>query len=89
MQPKTKRDSLVLMKPQRLDMRGRACPAPIVELMRAMRALSEGESLEVIADDRAFPADVAAWCKKTQNTLISLDKKPEGHIAVVKKGAGG
>jgi TusA-related sulfurtransferase len=85
----TSRDSLFLMKAQRLDMRGRACPAPIVELMRAMRALAEGESLEVIADDRAFPADVSAWCKKTSNTLISLDKRPEGHVAIVKKGAGG
>lgn len=76
------------MKGERLDMRGRACPAPIVELMRAMRGLREGESLEVIADDRAFPADVSAWCKKTHNTLVRLDKSPEGHVAVVKKGNG-
>jgi TusA-related sulfurtransferase len=69
-----------------LDVRGRACPAPIVELMRAIRGMREGETLEVIADDRAFPADVTAWCKKTQNALISIDSRDDAHIAIIRKG---
>ncbi|MCK6590117.1 MAG: sulfurtransferase TusA family protein [Polyangiaceae bacterium] len=70
-----------------LDMRGRACPAPIVELMRTIRAVDDGETIEVLADDRAFPADVAAWCRKTNNTLISLDRRSDAHVAVIKKGS--
>lgn len=70
-----------------LDMRGRACPAPIVELMRAIRAVGEGETIEVLADDRAFPADVAAWCRKTNNTLVRMDRRPDAHVAVIKKGS--
>lgn len=68
-------------------MRGRACPAPIVELMRTIRAVDDGETIEVLADDRAFPADVAAWCRKTNNTLISLDRRSDAHVAVIKKGS--
>ena len=67
-------------------MRGRACPAPIVELMRAIRGVNDGDSVEILADDRAFPADVAAWCRKTNNTLVSLNTRADAHVAVVRKG---
>ena len=67
-------------------MRGRACPAPIVELMRAIRAMSDGDTVEVIADDRAFPADVTAWCKKTNNALVSLETRADAHVARIRKG---
>lgn len=69
-----------------LDMRGRACPAPIVELMRAVRGMRDGEVIEVLADDRAFPADVAAWCRKTRNALISIETREQLHVAHVQKG---
>ena len=67
-------------------MRGRACPAPIVELMRAVRGMVDGDTVEVLADDRAFPADVTAWCRKTQNILIRIESKGETHLAIVQKG---
>jgi TusA-related sulfurtransferase len=63
-------------------MRGRSCPTPIVELMRTVRELDPDETVEVTADDKAFPADVKAWCQKTGNTLVSLV-----YVAVVKKSA--
>jgi TusA-related sulfurtransferase len=74
------------MGTRQLDMRGRACPAPIVELMRTVRGMHEGDTVEIVADDRAFPADVAAWCRKTHNVLISLSTQQETHVAVVQKG---
>jgi len=72
---------------KKLDVRGRACPVPIVELMREMRTLAVGETVEIIADDRAFPADVTAWCKKTENALLQLRTDGDAHIAVVRKAA--
>jgi tRNA 2-thiouridine synthesizing protein A len=68
-----------------LDARGRACPMPIVELMRVVSKMAAGEAVEITADDRAFPADVAAWCKKTGNTLVSLSENHSVHVAVVRK----
>lgn len=70
---------------RRLDVRGRACPVPIVELMRVVRALNDGETVEVVADDRAFPADVAAWCAKTGHKLVVLDSPAGAHRAIVRK----
>ena len=37
------------------------------------------------ADDRAFPGDVRAWCKKTGHELVSLDNKPGFYEAVIEK----
>jgi TusA-related sulfurtransferase len=70
-----------------LDMRGRACPAPIVELMRTIRAVGDGDTIEILADDRAFPADVQAWCRKTNNTLVSMSRRADAHVAIIKKGS--
>ena len=66
---------------------------PIVELMRVIKEMSSGDEVELLADDRAFPADVRAWCHKTQNTLIELkeDRATDStgekttHVARVRK----
>jgi len=68
-----------------LDARGRACPIPIVELMKAMRGCSPGDQVELKANDRAFPVDVAAWCKKTGHSLLSLEVRGAEYVAVVRK----
>jgi TusA-related sulfurtransferase len=68
-----------------IDVRGRACPMPIVELMRAMKTLNVGEEVLVLADDAAFPADVRAWCKQTGNTLVDLVDADGAHEARVRK----
>jgi tRNA 2-thiouridine synthesizing protein A len=53
--------------------------------MRVIKTLEGGDEVEVVADDRAFPADVEAWCKKTGNSLISLTQDDAGHVARVRK----
>ncbi len=58
-----------------VDARGKSCPMPIVLMAKAIRDVNVGDALLVQADDRAFPKDVEAWCKKTGNTLVSLAEK--------------
>jgi tRNA 2-thiouridine synthesizing protein A len=68
-----------------LDARGKSCPMPIVLMAKALRDLASGSTMTVQADDRAFPEDVKAWCRKTGNELVSLDNRPGYYEAVVKK----
>ena len=68
-----------------VDARGRSCPIPIVELMRATNEAAVGDEIEVLSDDRAFPADVRAWCSKTGHTLVSLEPQGAAHAALVRK----
>lgn len=71
--------------PKRVDVRGRACPIPIVELGRAAAGMSSGEEAEVLASDRAFPADVEAWCRRTGNVLVGMESLNGSYVARVRK----
>lgn len=62
------------MTPKTLDARGKSCPMPIVALAKEARPLTKGQELVVLSDDEAFPADIASWCTKTGNRLISCEK---------------
>ena len=70
---------------QTLDARGKSCPMPIVMTAKAMKALDLGARLFVLANDRAFPEDVKAWCKKTGNDLLSLEQKDDHFEAEVRR----
>jgi TusA-related sulfurtransferase len=70
---------------QTVDARGKSCPMPIVLIAQAFRTASSGEKITVQADDRAFPEDIRAWCKKTGHELLSLESKTGFFEALVKK----
>lgn len=58
---------------------------PIVLTARALNGVARGEMIAVRADDRAFPRDIEAWCKKTENELVSLEEKPGFHEAIIRR----
>lgn len=68
-----------------IDARGKSCPLPIVLIAKTMRHLPAGATVTLQADDRAFPEDIRAWCRRTNHELVSLDSRPGFHEAVVKK----
>jgi tRNA 2-thiouridine synthesizing protein A len=70
---------------QTLDARGKSCPMPIVLTAKAMKALAPGDRLLVLANDRAFPEDVKAWCTKTGNDLVSLAQNGDHFEAEVRR----
>lgn len=45
-----------------LDVLGRRCPAPIIELARHIGDVAVGETVGVLADDPAAALDIPAWC---------------------------
>ena len=53
-----------------LDVRGQACPLPIVRASQAIKQLGQGEMLEVLATDRGALSDFPAWSKTTGNELV-------------------
>lgn len=56
---------------QRLDLRGLRCPIPVIRLEAAMRSLSDGNVIEVLADDPIAMVDLphaarsAGFCCET------------------------
>lgn len=52
-----------------LDMRGAACPGPILEAHRVLLGMQPGEVLVLLSNCPGSPSDVAAW---TDNTSVRL-----------------
>jgi len=68
-----------------IDARGKSCPLPIVLIAKALREAAPGTRLTVQTNDRTFPEDVKAWCRKTGHDLLSFDSKPGFYQAVIQK----
>lgn len=55
---------------QRVDARGLSCPLPIVRTALAIRTMSPGELIEVLATDPGSTKDFTAWAKTTGHQLV-------------------
>lgn len=55
---------------QMVDARGLSCPLPIVRTAMAIKTMSPGQTLEVLATDPGSVKDFAAWSKTTGHELI-------------------
>jgi TusA-related sulfurtransferase len=53
-----------------VDAVGRRCPVPVIELARRISDVEIGDSVELMADDPAAAADVAAWCRMRGQELV-------------------
>jgi TusA-related sulfurtransferase len=54
---------------------------PIVKTAQAIKELSDGQVLEVIADDAGIKSDMSAWCDKTGNDCVGIEED-QGEIKV-------
>jgi TusA-related sulfurtransferase len=70
-----------------IDARGKLGPMPVVLAARTLRMLSLGETLVILADDGAFAADIAAWCRKTGNRLVGVATRDGYFEASVERSA--
>ncbi|MEA4942669.1 MAG: FAD-dependent oxidoreductase [Oscillibacter sp.] len=70
----------------RLDCSGMQCPGPIMKVFESMKSMGDGQLLEVAASDPGFVRDIAAWCRRTGNTLVSNDRRGTDYVALVRKG---
>ena len=62
------------------------CPGPIMKVFESMKSMGDGQLLEVAASDPGFVRDIAAWCRRTGNTLVSNDRRGTDYVALVRKG---
>jgi tRNA 2-thiouridine synthesizing protein A len=68
-----------------LDCKGLSCPMPIVKTAQAIRTVTAGDLIEVLATDPGSVKDFAAWSKATGNELIETDQTDGVFSFVLKK----
>ncbi|MBI9107329.1 MAG: FAD-dependent oxidoreductase [Spirochaetales bacterium] len=69
-----------------LDACGLSCPGPIKKVYEKIAEIKDGDVLEVHVTDPGFKSDIAAWCKRTGNTLLNVEKKEKAIVARIRKG---
>ena len=68
-----------------VDAIGLYCPMPVVKLKLELERLKLNQVVELLGDDPGMVEDLPAWCKETENTLLSLQKNSEGLFVVYVK----
>ena len=66
------------MADQILDAKGLNCPLPILRAKKALKDVTTGGTLEVLATDPGAVKDFEAFCRTTGNELLEL--KADGKI---------
>jgi tRNA 2-thiouridine synthesizing protein A len=68
-----------------LDCLGLFCPMPIVKTREAVKGMTAGQVLEMLADDPASDADMRSWAKRTGNELLAVTKDGAVYRFLVRK----
>ncbi|MFL0246655.1 CoA-disulfide reductase [Candidatus Clostridium stratigraminis] len=68
-----------------IDACGLCCPGPLMQVKASMNDLMDGQILKVSASDPGFYEDIKAWCKRTNNELLDLNKNGGNIDALIKK----
>ena len=69
-----------------LDLKGLACPLPIIKTAKAMKELAPGQMLEAYATDPGSVPDFKAWAKATGNPLVESSQSGGiCHFVLMKK----
>ncbi len=69
-----------------IDVRGEACPYPLIRTKQQVERLQKGEILKVLASDPVAPQNIDAWAKKSGNVLLAVEVNDSTHNIFVRKG---
>jgi tRNA 2-thiouridine synthesizing protein A len=70
-----------------LDLKGLACPLPVLKTRKALAELRKGATLEVLSDDPSARDDFVAFAESTGNTLIEHTESGGVHRFVLQHSA--
>ncbi len=68
-----------------LDMLGRRCPVPVIELAKHIGDVSIGDVVEVLSDDEASRVDVPVWCRMKGHTFLGIEPTATGQRLRVRR----
>lgn len=69
-----------------LDVRGEACPYPLIRTKQQVGRLQKGDILKVLASDPVVPQNIDAWAKKSGNELLAVEVNNSTYNIFVRKG---
>jgi tRNA 2-thiouridine synthesizing protein A len=70
-----------------LDLKGLACPVPMVKVNENISKIKEGKILKAVTSDPGSLADLPSWAKSTGNKIIRIDKGKKQFTFYIKRTA--
>ncbi|MFQ5985526.1 MAG: sulfurtransferase TusA family protein [Alphaproteobacteria bacterium] len=70
-----------------LDVKGLACPLPVLRANKALRDVPKGGLIQVLATDPGAVKDFKAFCKTTRNELVSWQEADGVYTFLIRKPA--
>ena len=68
-----------------LDLRGLACPIPVLKANKAIRILKQNDIVICQITDPAAPNDFKEFCYSTGHSLLSCKKSKDSWVIKIKK----
>ncbi|MEM7562431.1 MAG: sulfurtransferase TusA family protein [Pseudomonadota bacterium] len=68
-----------------LDATGLNCPLPILRAKKALSDMERGQVLKVVSTDQGSVKDFEAFCKQTNNPLLSSAEEGGKFVFTLKK----
>jgi tRNA 2-thiouridine synthesizing protein A len=68
-----------------MDLKGLACPMPVVKVSQQIKKMQIGQIVAVETTDPGAHADFPAWAKSTGNEILSVEKNDKVSTFYIKK----
>lgn len=69
-----------------LDLRGLACPLPVLKTRKALLMLQPGKRLLVEASDPLAAIDIPHFCKEAGHTLLVAEQREDAFVFLIERG---
>ena len=70
-----------------IDARGLMCPLPVLRLGKALRGLTEGTVVQILADDPVAVIDIPNFCREAGHELLAQSDVGDHQTYTIKRGA--
>lgn len=68
-----------------LDVRGLACPLPILKTKKSLNEMASGQVLKIVTTDPGSIQDMQAFSTQTGNPLLSSSQADKEYVFFMKK----
>jgi tRNA 2-thiouridine synthesizing protein A len=70
-----------------LDLKGLACPMPVVKVSKGIKEIEVGQVLQAVTSDPGALTDFPAWAKTTGNEIIKTETEGKDTSFYIKRTA--
>ena len=70
-----------------LDLKGLACPMPVVKVSKGIKEIEVGQVLQAVTSDPGALTDFPAWAKTTGNEIIKTETEGKETSFYIKRTA--